>query len=160
MEIRKAKLDEAQEILTIYKSLIGYEGCLWDDYYPSIDVVENDIKNDSLYLIEINNLIVAVAHAGIVEELFKFEGFSKDMKNPRDLARVAVRKEYQKQGLAKILIEYIEKDLKSKNVDYMVLTAGKTNQKALRLYEKLGYRICGTTEALDMEWYCQEKRIG
>ena len=69
MEIRKAKLDEAQEILTIYKSLIGYEGCLWDDYYPSIDVVENDIKNDSLYLIEINNLIVAVAHAGIDEEL-------------------------------------------------------------------------------------------
>lgn len=159
MEIRKAKLEEADEILSIYKSLIGYEGCLWNEYYPSKEDVINDIKNNTLYLIKIDDVIVAVANAGIDKALFSKDCLSKDISNPRELARVAVRVDYQKQGLSKILVRNIEEDLRLNGIDYIVLTAGKTNYKALKLYESLDYKIVGKLEDHGFEMLIHEKNI-
>lgn len=159
MEIRKARIEETDEIVSIYKSLISYEGCLWNEYYPSKEDVINDINNDTLYIIKKDEIIVAVAHAGIDEELFKEECLFTEISNPRDLARVAVRPDYQKQGLAKTIIKYIEEDLKSNGVDYMILTAGKTNEKALRLYKSLNYKIVGQLKDHGFEMLIHEKKI-
>ncbi len=159
MEVRKAKIEEAEEILKIYKSLIGYEGCLWDEYYPNIEIVNNDIKNETLYVALIGNEIVGAAQAGIDEELFNMEFFSKGKKNPRDLSRVAVKKEYQKQGIARKIIAYIEDELRKEGVDYMYLTVGKTNIKAYNLYKSIGYETKGEMVKFDIDWYCQEKKL-
>ena len=70
MEIRKTKKEEIDEIVAIYKSLIGYEGCLWNEYYPARKDVENDINDDALYILKDDNVIQAVAYAGIDKELF------------------------------------------------------------------------------------------
>ena len=159
MEIRKAKIEEAEEILKIYKSLIGYEGCLWDEYYPNIEIVNNDIKNETLYVALIDDEIVGAAQSGIDEELFNMEFFTKEKKNPRDLSRVAVKKEYQKQGIARKIIAYIEDELRKDGVDYMYLTVGKTNIKAYNLYKTIGYETKGEMVKFDSDWYCQEKKI-
>ena len=159
MEIRKAKIEEAEEILKIYKSLIGYEGCLWDEYYPNIEIVNNDIKNETLYVALIDDEIVGAAQSGIDEELFNMEFFTKEKKNPRDLSRVAVKKEYQKQGIARKIIAYIEDELRKDGVDYMYLTVGKTNIKAYNLYKSIGYETKGEIVKFDIEWYCQEKKL-
>ena len=159
MEIRKAKIEEAEEILKIYKSLIGYEGCLWDEYYPNIEIVNNDIKNETLYVALIDDEIVGAAQSGIDEELFNMEFFTKEKKNPRDLSRVAVKKEYQKQGIARKIIAYIEDELRKDGVDYMYLTVGKANIKAYNLYKSIGYETKGEMVKFDIDWYCQEKKI-
>lgn len=159
MEIRKAKIEEAEEILKIYKSLIGYEGCLWDEYYPNIEIVNNDIKNETLYVALIDNEIVGAAQSGIDEELFNMDFFTKEKKNPRDLSRVAVKKEYQKQGIARKIIAYIEDELRKDGVDYMYLTVGKTNVKAYSLYKSIGYETKGEMVKYDIDWYCQEKKL-
>ena len=159
MEIRKAKIEEAEETLKIYKSLIGYEGCLWDEYYPNIEIVNNDIKNETLYVALIDDEIVGAAQSGIDEELFNMEFFTKEKKNPRDLSRVAVKKEYQKQGIARKIIAYIEDELRKDGVDYMYLTVGKTNIKAYNLYKSIGYETKGEMVKFDIDWYCQEKKI-
>lgn len=159
MEIRKAKIEEAEEILKIYKSLIGYEGCLWDEYYPNIEIVNNDIKNETLYVALIDDEIVGAAQSGIDEELFNMDFFTKEKKNPRDLSRVAVKKEYQKQGIARKIIAYIEDELRKDGVDYMYLTVGKTNIKAYNLYKTIGYETKGEMVKFDIEWYCQEKKL-
>lgn len=159
MEIRKAKIEEAEEILKIYKSLIGYEGCLWDEYYPNIEIVNNDIKNETLYVALIDDEIVGTAQSGIDEELFNMEFFTKEKKNPRDLSRVAVKKEYQKRGIAKKIIAYIEDELRKDGVDYMYLTVGKTNIKAYNLYKTIGYETKGEMVKFDIDWYCQEKKL-
>ena len=159
MEIRKAKIEEAEEILKIYKSLIGYEGCLWDEYYPNIEIVNKDIKNETLYVALIDDEIVGAAQSGIDEELFNMEFFTKEKKNPRDLSRVAVKKEYQKQGIARKIIAYIEDELRKDGVDYMYLTVGKTNIKAYNLYKTIGYETKGEMIKFDIDLYCQEKKI-
>lgn len=159
MEIRKAKKEEIDEIVAIYKSLIGYEGCLWNEYYPAREDVENDINDDALYILKDDNVIKAVAYAGIDKELFLNKCFPSNMRNPRELARVAVRPDFQKQGLAKVLIKYIEKELYLNGIDYIVLTAGKTNEKALKLYKALGYEICGKTNDHGYEMMIHKKCI-
>ena len=159
LEIRKAKMEELDEIFAIYKSLLGFEGCLWNEYYPSIDDIRKDIELDTMYILKLEDKIIASAHAGIDEELFKLDFFSKDVKKPRDLARVAVSKEYQKQGFARKLIKYIEDELKKQDVDYMFLTVGKSNFKACNLYKSIGYEIKGEKTEFDIDWYCQEKKL-
>ena len=159
LEIRKAKIEELDEIFAIYKSLLGFEGCLWNEYYPSIDDIRKDIELDTMYILKLEDKIIASAHAGIDKELFKLDFFSKDVKKPRDLARVAVSKEYQKQGFARKLIKYIEDELKKQDVDYMFLTVGKSNFKACNLYKSIGYEIKGEKTEFDIDWYCQEKKL-
>ena len=159
LEIRKAKIEELDEIFAIYKSLLGFEGCLWNEYYPSIDDIRKDIELDTMYILKLEDEIIASAHAGIDEELFKLDFFSKDVKKPRDLARVAVAREYQKQGFARKLIKYIEDELKKQDVDYMFLTVGKSNFKACNLYKSIGYEIKGEKTEFDIDWYCQEKKL-
>ncbi len=159
IEMRKAKMEELDEIFAIYKSLLGFEGCLWNEYYPSIDDIRKDIELDTMYILKLNDKIIASAHAGIDEALFKLDFFSKEVKKPRDLARVAVSIEYQKQGFARKLIKYIEDDLKKQDVDYMFLTVGKSNFKACNLYKSIGYEIKGEKTEFDIDWYCQEKKL-
>ena len=42
--IEMATEQNIEEILNIYHSLIGKDGCTWDLDYPNIDDVKNDIN--------------------------------------------------------------------------------------------------------------------
>jgi GNAT superfamily N-acetyltransferase len=50
---------------------------------------------------------------------------------------VAVRKEHQGQGLATVLMDFLEREAKAMGMRYLELTSGRT--KAQKLYDKLGY---------------------
>lgn len=65
----------------------------------------------------------------------KYDAESAEMK------RLYVKKIYRKKGIAYTLIEMIEKSAKEKGYKYMVLETGESLEKALALYEKMGYRI-------------------
>lgn len=106
-----------EEILNIYHSLIGKDGCTWDFDYPNIDEVKNDINKKSLYIVLKDKQIIAVAAAGEDDELQELECYNKNMKVPCDLVRIAVRTEYQNKGIAKYLISYIEKQVVKKGFD-------------------------------------------
>ena len=49
MEFRKAKREEAEEILQLYQSLIGTEYCVWTENYPTEREVEFDLSRDALF---------------------------------------------------------------------------------------------------------------
>lgn len=49
---------------------------------------------------------------------------------------------YQKKGYGKMLMEYWEKDMKSKGFG-MVLTSTQVDEDAQHFYRKLGYKDCG-----------------
>lgn len=62
--IRFAMLEDKDMILSLYHSLIGTPGCTWTMEYPTIEEIEHDIENKSLYCMCEDNEIVAVATAG------------------------------------------------------------------------------------------------
>ena len=49
MEFRKAKREEAEEILQLYQSLIGTEYCVWTENYPTEREVEFDLSRNALF---------------------------------------------------------------------------------------------------------------
>jgi hypothetical protein len=64
-----AKHDDFSEIMDLYHSLMGTPGCTWHSHYPNRDIVVSDIENDSLYVLRDNDRIIAVAAAGVSDEL-------------------------------------------------------------------------------------------
>lgn len=146
------------EILNIYHSLIGKDGCTWDFNYPSIDEVKSDIDKKSLFIVLDNKEIIAVAAAGKDEELISMDCYSKDINAPCFLARIGVKTEFQNNGIAKYLISFIEKQMITNGFDGMHFLVSKTNPHALAVYDKMGYVCCGECEMYDKDWYCYEKK--
>ena len=157
--IRKAINTDIENIIRIYNSLIGTPGCTWDMDYPNLDDVKNDFAKDALYVYCEENNIIGVAAAGKDDELEHLDCWNKDIKNPCDLARIGVVLEYQGQGVAKELINYIEKDVVLKGFDGIHFLVSKTNPRALNLYNSLNYKNVGETIMYEKEWFCYEKKL-
>mgnify|MGYP001402807630 CR=1 FL=1 len=49
MEFRRARREEAEEILQLYQSLIGTEYCVWTENYPTEREVEFDLSRNALF---------------------------------------------------------------------------------------------------------------
>jgi ribosomal protein S18 acetylase RimI-like enzyme len=58
---------------------------------------------------------------------------------------VHVKEEYQGLGIATRMLEYAMEDLKKWNVNVIYIDTGGDNAKAIRLYEKMGFREFGRT---------------
>lgn len=157
--IEMATEENIEEILSIYHSLIGKDGCTWDFNYPNIDDVKNDIDKKSLYILLKDKKIIAVAAAGEDNELKELDCYSKNITVPCDLARIAVRTEYQNKGIAKYLISYIEKQVVKRGFDGIHFLVSKNNPHAKAVYDKMNYICCGECIMYDKDWYCYEKKL-
>ena len=157
--INMATNENEKEILKIYHSLIGTFGCTWNKYYPTIEDIKKDIENKSMYIVCNEDKIIAVASAGKDTELEKLKCWNRNIKNPCDLHRIGVLKEFQNKGIAKELVRYIENDVKKRGFDGIRFLVSKTNPPALAIYNKLGYKKCGETNMYDINWFCYEKKL-
>lgn len=157
--IEMATERDIEEILNIYHSLIGKDGCTWDFDYPNIDDIKNDINKKSLYIVLNDKEIIAVAAAGEDDELRELDCYSKNIKIPCDLARIAVKTEYQNRGIAKYLISYIETQVVKRGFDGIHFLVSKTNPHAKAVYDKMNYVFCGKYMMYDKDWYCYEKKL-
>lgn len=158
-KIELATEEKVEEILNIYHSLIGKDGCTWDYDYPNIADVKKDINKKSLYIVIKEKEIIAVAAAGEDDELQELDCYSENIKVPCDLARVAVKKEYQNKGIAKYLINYIEKQVVKRGFDGIHFLVSKTNPHAKAVYDKMNYKCCGECIMYDKDWFCYEKKL-
>ena len=57
-----------------------------------------------------------------------------------ELKRIFVKKEYRKQGLARLLVRALEEMAKNKGYRYAMLETGTGQPEAVGLYQKLGYK--------------------
>lgn len=49
-EIRLAEPENAEEVMRLYRSLVGTKGLTWNENYPLLEDVERDISEKSLYI--------------------------------------------------------------------------------------------------------------
>ena len=139
MEIKRATKKDVKEIYELYQSLVGTPECLWDEYYPGIKDVENDIENGIVYIaIEKDKIIAAIA-AGKDEELEEIPYWDSKAKSPCNLSRLGVKRELQNQGIANQLVRFVENDLMKNGFDSIHFIASKTNPSTLALYKRLGW---------------------
>lgn len=135
-EIRLAEPENAEEIMSLYRSLVGTKGLTWDENYPLIEDVERDIEQKSLYIAVSDGEIIAAAGAGVDEDVADLSA----VENPCNLYRVGVRRDFQRKGIAGKLLEFIKKDVQKRGFGGMFFLVAKENEPALKLYEKHGFK--------------------
>ena len=57
------------------------------------------------------------------------------------LFNLIIDEKFRRRGLAKLLIENVEKDCCFKQINYITLNVSRKNKEAIMLYKKLGYSI-------------------
>uniref|UniRef100_UPI004047BFD8 GNAT family N-acetyltransferase n=1 Tax=Aliarcobacter sp. TaxID=2321116 RepID=UPI004047BFD8 len=118
--ITKAKLEDLN---LLYK--LEQEVFFNDPFALSKNSIKYHILNNNLYKIQFDKNI-----AGYILWL--------ERKNYYRLYSLAIGKDYQKKGLAKELLEYSFLNLKNKDFS---LEVKKTNENAIKLYEKFDFNI-------------------
>ena len=154
--IEKVTKSEKKEILPIYISSIGEAGCTWDEEYPNMKTIEDDINSEGLYCLKINNSIVGIAT--LIKEKNIYDEF-KEFKNACLLTRVGIDKKYQGKGYAKILLKSILENAIKQKIDLIYLLVNKNNIKAKKLYNFFNFEFCRIVNEHGREWELLIKQL-
>lgn len=110
---KMAHPENTEEILSLYQSAMGTEGCTWDETYPSRETIAKDFANQALFIIEDNAHKIAGA-ISIDEdtEVNALTCWSKQLEPSAELARLVIRETEQNHGLARVMIQKTMEELK------------------------------------------------
>lgn len=155
----KASKADAEQILKLYKSLVGKPFCAWTESYPDWQEIDYDLSRDSLYCMKDEDLIVGVITIDQDEAVESLPCWSPSLQPSSELSRLGVHVDYQNEGLACRMIREVMEILKrqgKKSVHYLV---AKENEKAIRAYKKLNPQVVGEAQLFAEDWWCCEIAI-
>lgn len=157
MIFRLANIDDTNEILSMYEAVKNRQFCVWDDEYPTIVNINEDLSNNNLYVLEINNEIVGAISIESNDELDEY----KCWKYPHGLefTRVVVKPKYQHQGLARYMVSFMLEEIKRRGYDSAHISAAKENIPACKTYEKLKFNIVYEADMYGHRYYLLEKKV-
>lgn len=188
MEFRRTKREEAEEILQLYRSLVGTEYCAWTENYPTEREVEFDLSRNALFCLrevtsesdgreqerqgtgmsegkttellpETSGRLMGVISIDDDPEVKALPCWSADLTPVAELSRLGVAAEYQNRGIARILLQEAMAELKAQGYKAVHILVAKDNVKALRSYEKLHFTTVGECELFDHSYWCYEKEL-
>lgn len=166
MNIIKPELDEIPVIFDIFNECRNYmemQGIFqWDDIYPNNKVVTDDYKNNSIYIYKNSTEIMGVISFDEEqsEEYKKINWLYNDNKI-LVIHRLAVRPDYQKQGIARQLMNFVEGTAVKLGFSSVRLDTYSGNPRAIKFYTELGYKIRGEVffARRQLPFYCMEKKL-
>lgn len=161
--IRKARLDDIEEILQIVSETIEdmrKEGNpQWNETYPTKEHFSKDINSGHLYIYEINKELAGfICINNIENKEYKNLVWSQN-KQALVIHRFAVKRKYQRQKIGTKLMLFVEKYAREKSINYIKVDTNSTNIRMNALFKKLDYHFVGTIymRNLDKEFNCYEK---
>ena len=152
LEFRKANMQDAPEIWAILQEAIErrrLDGSdQWQDGYPNLSTVENDIFQARNYVLVLNRKIIATAALIFNEEpaYEKIEGAWLSEGEFLVVHRVAVSDEVAGKGFATRFFTYFEDFAKGNGVYSIKVDTNFDNLAMLRILEKLDYTYCGEVD--------------
>ena len=166
MKIRKGRVFEIDEIMDMYsscvKGMIAANIDQWDSSYPNKEVILEDLKNETFYILTIDKRIIGGINIDNIQDKTYLDINWKDTENKFLVVhRLAVRKEYWKKGIGKKLMNFAELLVKQKKLNSIRLDTYNTNPIAINFYLNLGYTKKGEIylKPNKNEYYCFEKLI-
>ena len=158
MIFRKAKWNEAETILNLYRAVIGTPFCTWDELYPGETEITEDLSFGTLYVLEENQELIGAISIVPENELDHLECW-KVRENTREFARVVLKPDHQHKGLSIILVEGIIRELQKQSVAAIHIAVAKENIPAQRLYQKIGFDFCGEADLYGHRFFLCEKAL-
>ena len=133
----------------------------WNEHYTNIETFENDVLNESLFVLEINNkLIGCLVISNNMDHFYKKVKWLTPNHNNIYLHRLAVDPSYQKKGYAKQLMTFSFEHAKANNIKSIRLDTFSGNPFNNIFYSNLGFEKLGKIyfrKQSDKPFYCFEK---
>lgn len=159
MRFCKATKKDSAEILALYRSCVGNDGCLWDEEYPDARCIEEDLARSMLYVLRDERGILACASVGEDDEDHAdMAGWSEGGK-PCGVSRVASRPDLRGRGYASLVLRMALANCRAQGYDRAQLLVSPLNPAAMRLYEHLGFFAVGETQAYGFDWLMMERTL-
>lgn len=156
------KPEQAKQVLRLYRFLADTEYyCTWTEDYPTEREVSYDLSRDALFCLkdEETGEMLGVISMDDDAEVEAMDCWSEELKPSKELSRIAVFPEYQNQGVARKLISCAMEKLKNQGYRGIHLLVAKSNEKALRSYQKLEFTTVGECEMFGCKFWCYEKKL-
>lgn len=142
--LEQAEINQLDEIMKLYKDVIKKTYTTWDEYYPSKELVEEDIKKNNFYVLKTNGKIIAVSFLGEKDaDETKEENWTYPLKSAISIARICVSPKYQGQGVGTKFLNMLMTQAKELGADGIHFHVATQNMAACRMYEKSGFKNCG-----------------
>lgn len=166
--IRLAKKQEIGQILALTKAcaahMIAQQIYQWNEHYPSAAAFKNDISRNELYIYEQDNNIVGC----IVISTFMDAEYNPILWSTPDdfnyyIHRLGVDPNYQKQGIARAMMDFAEALAKDKGAHAVRLDTFSQNKRNQRFYLNRGYSQLGNIhfpKQSEHPFYCYELVLG
>jgi ribosomal protein S18 acetylase RimI-like enzyme len=138
--ITKASVDDAEEILKLQKLAYLSEAEIYNDYSippltQTLEEISADFKEYLILKATINRVIIGSVRGQLNEDGDCY------------IARFMVHPDFQKRGIGTRLMKAIEEQFPQ--VKSYTLGTGHRSESNLRLYQKLGYKPCGSERLSD-----------
>ena len=150
MKFRKTIIEDIKNVMQIIDDAKEYfrkNGIdQWQNGYPNSDVIYGDIKNNSSYVLESENRILATAMVSFEEDKSYKNIYDGKWLNSGDYAvihRIAVNEKYKGNGIASDIIKEVENLCKENKVNSIKIDTHKDNISMQKLLEKNDFKYCG-----------------
>ncbi len=157
MDLIRATEQEADELVAFYQHVAdnmeksGLQHWHWGRY-PNEEMIRGDIARGELYYMpEGGSIAAAVVLMVGQEEDYNSLTWSCGVK-PGIFHRLAVHPAMQGAGLGGLVLDDVLQLLRRRGCDCARCDTSVNNRNAIRLYEKLGFRRCGTMRWPDTDW--------
>lgn len=146
---RKAEIVEMNEIWTILQQAIlrrKKDGSnQWQDGYPNLEVVKNDIQNNYGYVLTEEKTIIGYCAIVINDEpeYLNIEGNWLTNADFVVVHRIAISENYIGKGLSKTIIEFIEDLARKINIHSIKVDTNHDNIAMMKIFDKCGFTFCG-----------------
>ena len=166
MIIKKANKIDLDDIMLMYKSCV--KGMLandidqWDDTYPDIETISQDLEKQSYYVAEIEGKIIGGINIDQNQDKTYLEIDWEDKSDSFLVVhRLAIKEEFWDKKIGKKLMIFAENMVIEKGLKSIRLDTYSGNPKAMEFYRRLGYTELGTIRLKPNknEYYCFEKII-
>lgn len=156
MEFRKSTLADADEIMKIIKQAQEYlksqQVMQWQNNYPSIQVVEQDIKDQNGYVIVDDGVVLGTVTVSFDGERTYDKIYEGNWLRDLPFAvvhRIAIHEEYKGKGISSIMMDNIVKMCHDRNVKSIRVDTHEANKSMQKLLQKTGFEYCGIIYLLD-----------
>ncbi len=154
MEIRKTTINDINAVMPIFdearKTIAALGIDQWQNGYPSVDVIKNDIKKAQSYCVSINGSTVgtfALIDDGepTYQTIYDGHWLTGDRQDIYfAIHRVAISVENRGSGISTSIIEFCEKKAGESSKVSLRIDTHRGNIVMRRMLEKHGFVHCGT----------------
>lgn len=163
---RRATLADVPAILSLVRRVVPLMNASgnfqWSTDYPNEAVFREDIKQNQLWVAELDGAIAGVA-ALTRDQDEEYAQADWDVAEPALVThRLAVDPAAQGQGVALALMEQAEKQARAQGLNTLRVDTNSENAATQRLFPKLGYRFAGEITLAfrpGLRFFCYEKRL-